>query len=250
MAAEIFIGGRVSEAFIPELCRRIVAEGVSLWAGDACFQPNSATDLLEGRSDHAGALVLRLCDDQANWGHFEALEDFLVEHAIPFDRFSEGKYEYDPEWVSFRPGTAPRVLPINSQREPQVYLSLLRDLCRQVALTTSAAEQGQQDAVIAHLRELQASVDRLAPPLPPPLESLVIEETCPAPTAEPCECEQPGYFTSGVPGILAHVENGFVAPGGAVERCDQCERFSSDDEARRRLGDLGMLGPEPNPSSD
>ena len=56
-----------------------------------------------------------------------------------------------------------------------------------------------------------------------------------------CDCEQPGYFCSGVPGILAHVENGRVSPNTEVERCDLCERCPSDEAAREKLRELGLL---------
>lgn len=50
-----------------------------------------------------------------------------------------------------------------------------------------------------------------------------------------CECEEPGTFCSGVPGILAHVEQGHLVPGTQVERCDLCQRFSTDDAAYEHL---------------
>jgi hypothetical protein len=50
-----------------------------------------------------------------------------------------------------------------------------------------------------------------------------------------CDCEQPGYFCSGVPGILAHLEDNKLAADTAVERCDLCERYPSDAAARREL---------------
>jgi len=52
---------------------------------------------------------------------------------------------------------------------------------------------------------------------------------------ERCECEEPGYFCSGVPGILAHIEDGILAEGAKVERCDICCRYSSDAAALERL---------------
>ncbi len=55
-----------------------------------------------------------------------------------------------------------------------------------------------------------------------------------------CDCETPGYFCSGVPGILAHVEAGKLAPDAEVERCDLCQRYSSDVVARARLVELGI----------
>ena len=55
-----------------------------------------------------------------------------------------------------------------------------------------------------------------------------------------CECEEPGYFCSGVPGILAHVENGGLPEGAEVERCDLCDRYASDEAARAKLRELGI----------
>ncbi len=58
---------------------------------------------------------------------------------------------------------------------------------------------------------------------------------------QPCACEKPSYFCSGIPGILAHLENGRLAPGAKVERCDQCERYPSDTAARAKLVELGLV---------
>ena len=55
------------------------------------------------------------------------------------------------------------------------------------------------------------------------------------------DCELPGYFCCGVPGILAHVEKGRVAPGAKVERCDLCRRYASDQVAYEKLVELGMV---------
>ena len=55
-----------------------------------------------------------------------------------------------------------------------------------------------------------------------------------------CECELPGFFCSGVPGILAHMENGRLAEGSDVERCDLCCRYPSDAAAREKLQELGL----------
>jgi len=55
-----------------------------------------------------------------------------------------------------------------------------------------------------------------------------------------CECEQPGYFHSGVPGILAHVQDGRLAEGAGVERCDQCQRFAMDADALAELVRRGI----------
>lgn len=56
-----------------------------------------------------------------------------------------------------------------------------------------------------------------------------------------CECELPGFFCCGIPGILAHLERGRVAQGAKVERCDQCQRYESDEVAQQKLIELGIL---------
>jgi len=59
----------------------------------------------------------------------------------------------------------------------------------------------------------------------------------------PCECEKPGRFCSGVPGILAHMENGRLALGAKVERCDVCQRYPTDEAALKKLRELGYDPP-------
>ncbi len=83
------------------------------------------------------------------------------------------------------------------------------------------------------------------------LDSLIKPE--PGETAEPenpgphnqyrCECELPGHFCSGVPGILAHLENGRLAEGATVERCGLCCRYPSDAAAMEKLHELGYAPP-------
>ena len=57
----------------------------------------------------------------------------------------------------------------------------------------------------------------------------------------PCDCQMPGPFQSGVSGILAQMEHSRLAPGAKVERCDQCRRYPSDEAARQKLADMGLL---------
>lgn len=57
---------------------------------------------------------------------------------------------------------------------------------------------------------------------------------------DPCECEQPGHFHSGVPGVIAHMDNGRLAAGAVVERCDFCRRYPTDADALARLRELGL----------
>lgn len=55
-----------------------------------------------------------------------------------------------------------------------------------------------------------------------------------------CECELPGPFHAGEPGVLAAMESGRLAPNAVVERCDQCRRYPTDAAAHARLCELGL----------
>ena len=61
---------------------------------------------------------------------------------------------------------------------------------------------------------------------------------------ERCECEMPGSFCSGVPGILGLMENE-AAPDATVERCDLCRRFEIDEAAAGKSGAGGLADPLP-----
>ena len=56
----------------------------------------------------------------------------------------------------------------------------------------------------------------------------------------PGEWELPGAFCSGVPGVLARMEQGRLAPNATVARCDLCQRYATDDAARQRLSALQL----------
>ena len=58
-----------------------------------------------------------------------------------------------------------------------------------------------------------------------------------------CECEKAGFFCSGVPGILAHMNNGRLAEGAVVNRYDLCQRYPSDEAAFEKLRELGYGPP-------
>ncbi len=99
----ICIGGPVPAELVESLCDVIAALGAELDTGVGDFQPKSADCLLNAvDEDH-----LELFDHHAPFGEFPELEEFLRENDIPYDRRSEGKYEYDPELVMFRPGRDP-----------------------------------------------------------------------------------------------------------------------------------------------
>lgn len=104
-----------------------------------------------------------------------------------------------------------------------------------------------QTAQPGELVELFPQFETAAPLTPAEIGSLCERLNIgePAEGDEPCDCESPGFFHAGVPGILAHLQQGRVAPGALVERCDMCCRFASDVEAIARLRELGIAGATP-----
>lgn len=60
------------------------------------------------------------------WGQFGELERALKDLGIAFDRHSDGKYEYSPENLYFRPGKPDRLIPATQDGEPVVALEDLK----------------------------------------------------------------------------------------------------------------------------
>ena len=165
MAAEITIGGTIPASLVPQLCRTITEEGVSHAWGDALFCPLSAADLLETLSDG----LLWLCDHQASWGRFDALERLLREHNVPFDRKSGGKYEYDAEMIHYRPHL-PELLRVitDANGKPVVVADNLRPVDE--ALSRAQREptrSGMLEAVSAAQQLLQVALPPSLDPLEP-----------------------------------------------------------------------------------
>ena len=99
-----------------------------------------------------------------------------------------------------------------------------------------------QTAQAVELIELFPQFETATPLSPAEIGSLCERLNMPEPAEgkELCDCEIAGFFCAGVPGILAHLQDGRVAPGALVERCDRCCRFASDEEAKNRLRELGI----------
>ncbi|MDI6824662.1 MAG: hypothetical protein QME87_09955 [Bacillota bacterium] len=92
--------------------------------------------------------------DDAPWGRFEELEEYLVQHGIPFDRHTEAKYEYDAVLRVFRPGALDEEVPANQDGNIVV---LAEDIRQAIAATKT------RKALVHRLEEIiRASV-----PLPP-----------------------------------------------------------------------------------
>ena len=177
--AEIHIGGCVPLKQAAALSKVIADAHVEVNWGAGRFWPRRATDLLEHLQRVGNVSVLRLCDDQASWGEFGDLESFLVRHRIPFNRFTEGKWEYAPQLVVYRPGAPVRALDTNTQREPIVPTTGLDKILAQLMDAQRAIKQGKSPTALKYQRLALRQLKRL---LPAPIRPLPTFEIAPAVT--------------------------------------------------------------------
>ena len=169
MAAQITIGGEVSQKLAKKLCTAIAQQNICLEWGAITFQPETPEALLQARSQVAGRMYLRLCDDEVAYGWFDQLEDFLVRHKIPYDRQSEGKYEHDPLFVFFRPPDQPMALLATSNGHVVTHAGPLWTLAAKFASLKPSGGDPQKA-----IRSLVRQLKRALPPQPPLLPELQI----------------------------------------------------------------------------
>ncbi len=179
IAAEIQIGGKIRDRVAEELCGVIATEGVSLEWGESLFQPAKPDDLLAARCDTGdGLLLLRLFDYEASWGEFNDLEEFLREHDIAFCRYTEGKYDFDPEVVAFHPTCGLVQSLTDHSRNATVQASALKPIAATLAKTVTEIKSGKQDPAKLQrkLQRLCGKLRKCLPPEVPALESFEIIE--------------------------------------------------------------------------
>jgi hypothetical protein len=173
-AAQITIGGWISRRIVPRLCHLVRQQRLSLDWGAASFEPRSNEELLGSRSLIDGELVLRLCDEQAPYGEFDALESFLCKQKIPFDRRAEGHFSYPPQFVTYRPRTGHQrwlstndgeiVMPALPVWEAQEMMHTLHRM----------AVRGPRVVLRERLRQALDLLHEALPPRPSPLPPLEI----------------------------------------------------------------------------
>jgi hypothetical protein len=178
-AAEIHIGGKIPRSVARVLCMVITKSGASLeWGGGWC-RLNTPDELLLARSaDPGGPLVLKLYDDQARGGEFEALEKFLQKHGIPYCRWTEGKCEYEAEAVTFHPQCGQLSWPTNHDQHPIVLASQLVPIEAKLTrlLKTMRRSKAGTTEIVAQIEDIRVGLRAELPPVAPPLESLEIAE--------------------------------------------------------------------------
>lgn len=107
---QMTIGGRIPKELIPQLQQKLEAEGL---LADGWFPQGNLGFYLQD-----GLLVFE--DSDARYGGFEDLEKFLKEHGIEFNRWSDSKYEFDCELVTFRRETGLHSRLTDKERRPVV----------------------------------------------------------------------------------------------------------------------------------
>ncbi len=177
MAAEIWIGGKAPAALVPELCRKIGAERVGLECGDNSFAPAGADELLAACEIVDGVRLLHLFDDQARWGEFRDLEMFLQAHGVAYRRITDGKWDYDPELIEFRPESGVVVCATNHSGQPTVDVASLRILETRLIRAAEKLHGGAADSAERVLRRAIGFLRRQLPPVVPPLAPFEIVDT-------------------------------------------------------------------------
>src|SRR5581483_815343 len=168
--------GKLDPKLVPQLCDAIALEQVALDWGEGSFDPGTAGDLLAALTPRKKVRLLRLCDDQARWGRFEQLEDFLVGHGISFDRSSDGKFEYDPELVVFRPGNDPRSIGTNAAHEPVVTEPAVSEALAQLTSALELFTKGHVDQGLAIAHRVHRRLSEALPARYPALRSFEITQ--------------------------------------------------------------------------
>ncbi len=164
--AQITIGGRISTRLILPLCEAITRQRLFVPSENGPFAPTWESDLIAARQLVAGAYVLRMEDNEAHNGEFAALESFLIENGIAFDRRTWGHYEFGAGIVFYRPKTGREVWPIDHEGTLLVAAAPLLDGLRELHRVCDEAASMQQFLELCDYFKL------MIPAVPPKLTQL------------------------------------------------------------------------------
>lgn len=173
LTGEIWIGGAIKPDQAPQLCAAIRSQQLSLEWGDAPFEPHDAEQLLEGLDDLGRISVLHFCNDQANWGQFAELEEFLRQQGLPYARLTGSSDCYDGALVEFRPGRELVILTTNANGRPVAEMEIVEKAWFLLKEARQSLRQGKNA-----LSQLDQATELLASALPselPPLAPFRIE---------------------------------------------------------------------------
>lgn len=166
IAAHITIGGRVPSELVPQLCELISQEDLALDWGGKQFAPRTAEDLLSARQGQR----LQLFAETASWGEFKSLEQFLIEHQIPFDRHHDAKYEIASTALFYRPEFGCQEFLTDGNEEVLCQAAPLLELAASLRQVREQLSGGQisaaEDQLSACIDQLESHLPAEVPPLP------------------------------------------------------------------------------------
>ena len=126
---EITLGGHIPLRLLDELAERIASEGLGINWQEA-LDPTAVRRAIELAAERSE--TVRFTDDEALYGQFEELEDWLTRHGIDFDRHSDARYEHDAENVYGRGRRKPVVMSSDQSGGDLVSVESIREIlgCR------------------------------------------------------------------------------------------------------------------------
>jgi hypothetical protein len=168
MAAEIWIGGKLLRSLLEEF----PISDLCLDWDNSRLASSAEAEILAAR-DADG--LLHFADVELAGGVFEELEDWLREHGLPFRRQTEGKYDYAPELVEFRPSLKGKrkrdVYTITSpEGAPMVFVSdveAITDRMTKLAADRKRSATQRLQSWEKLLHKLTLALPPKLPPLPP-----------------------------------------------------------------------------------
>ena len=174
IATHIRIGGNMSRHTALGLAYKLTASCVSLEWGGGQFQPDSVLDLLEARIVYDDNRVLWLYDDQAAWGEFSRLEEYLRKYEVPYTRTSTTVNGYDGQIIEYRPGVELVSMQINNNEEAVVYAESVNKQTRILATALEQLEAGNTTTATVAIKSILQDLRKILPPVTAPLPSFEI----------------------------------------------------------------------------
>lgn len=154
-SAWIRIGGSLERSHAERLIKAIRADYARLDWGEPPFEPTAADELLAARSDER----LRLCDEEARYGEFDAIESACRELGLSYRRHTEAWCGEDAILVDWRPGMAEPLVRVASNEGGDEALVSEERVCEALGLL----EAGETVEGIAALRTLCPAVPEIPP---------------------------------------------------------------------------------------
>ena len=153
---DITIGGDIPRRLLDKLAEMIASEGVSI---DWQYALDEAAVRAAIEAAASKGETVRFTDDEACYGQFDDLENWLTGRGISFDRHSDARYEYDGENAYGRTHKRPVVMKSDQSSQDLVSTEEVRKVL---------ASQASPDRKLARIAKLVA--------VPPALNPIVLTD--------------------------------------------------------------------------